>query len=34
MRKEFDLSLRDERVSLIKVVKEGVRNDRQKKGQL
>ncbi len=34
MRKEFDLSRRDERESLIKVVKEGVRNDRQNKGQL
>lgn len=34
MRKEFDLSRRDERESLIKGAKEGVRNDRQDKGQL
>lgn len=29
MRKEFDLSRRDERESLIKSAKEGIRNDRQ-----
>lgn len=32
MRKEFDLSRRDERESLVKGIKEDVRNDRQNKG--
>lgn len=31
MRKEYDLSRRDERESLIKGVKEEIRNDRQNK---
>lgn len=29
MRKEFDLTRRDERETLIKPVKEGIRNDRK-----
>ena len=35
MRKEFDLSRRDERESLIKSIKDrGVKNDRQDEGKL
>ena len=35
MRKEFDLSRRDERESLVKSVKErGIKNDRQDDGKL
>ena len=35
MRREFDLSRRDERESFIKSMKErGVKNDRQDKGEL